>query len=87
MSRPALDHTSALGVGRLPDMKIRYYAKMRLALVVAKRHKRSRRFGWQVLSFQSDNELGLIGLGTVVAPRPFKPWRRDRPNAGGERRR
>jgi Reverse transcriptase (RNA-dependent DNA polymerase)/Group II intron, maturase-specific domain len=61
--------------------KIRYYAKMRLALVVAKRHKRSRRFGWQVLSFQSDNELGLIGLGTVVAPRPFKPWRRDRPNA------
>ena len=67
--------------------KIRYYAKMRLALVVAKCHKRSRRFGWQVLSFQSDNELGLTGLGTVVAPRPFKPWRRDRPNAGGERRR
>ena len=29
----------------------------------------------------------VIGLGTVVAPRPFKPWRRDRPNAGGERRR
>jgi RNA-directed DNA polymerase len=67
--------------------KIRYYAKMRLALVIAKRHRRSREFGWQVLSFQSSNELGLIGLGTVVAPRPFKPWRRDRPNAGGERRR
>ena len=67
--------------------KIRYYAKMRLALVISKRHKRSREFGWSVLSFQSSNEWGLIGLGTVVAPRPFKPWRRDKPNAGGERRR
>jgi group II intron reverse transcriptase/maturase len=67
--------------------KIRYYAKMRLALVIAKRHKRSREFGWQVLAFQSSNELGLVGLGTVVAPRPFQPWRRDKPNAGGERRR
>lgn len=59
----------------------------RLGNGVAKRDKRSRGFGWQVLSFQSDNELGLIGLGTVVAPRPFKPWWRGRPNAGGERRR
>jgi group II intron reverse transcriptase/maturase len=67
--------------------KIRYYAKMRLALVLAKRHKRSREFGWQVIAYQSGNELGLTDLGTVVAPRPFKPWRRDRPNAGGERRR
>lgn len=67
--------------------KIRDYAKMRLALVIAKRHKRSREFGWQVLAFQSSNELGLTGLGSVVAPRPFRPWRRDKPNAGGERRR
>jgi RNA-directed DNA polymerase len=68
--------------------KIRDYAKMRLAIVIAKRHKRSRAFGVQVLVFQSHNQLGLIELmGTVVAPRPFKPWRRDRPNAGGERRR
>jgi Group II intron, maturase-specific domain len=68
--------------------KIRSYAKMRLALVIAKRHKRSREFGWSVLCYQSGNELGLIGLdGTVVAPRPSKPWRRDTPNAGGERRR
>ena len=67
--------------------KIRYYAKMRLAIVLRKRHKRSREFGWSVVAY-SGNELGLIGLvGTVVAPRPFKPWRRDRPNAGGERRR
>jgi group II intron reverse transcriptase/maturase len=68
--------------------KIRDYAKMRLAIVIAKRHKRSRAFGTQVLVFQSHNQLGLVELmGTVVAPRPFKPWRRDRPNAGGERRR
>jgi RNA-directed DNA polymerase len=67
--------------------KIRYYAKMRLAIVLRKRHKRSREFGWSVVAY-SGNELGLIGLvGTVVAPRPFKPWRRDRPNADGERRR
>ena len=68
--------------------KIRNYAKMRLAIVIAKRHKRSRAFGIQVLVFQSDNQLGLIELmGTVVAPRPFRPWRREVPNAGGERRR
>jgi RNA-directed DNA polymerase len=68
--------------------KIRDYAKMRLAIMVAKRHKRSRAFGVQMLVFQSHNQLGLVELmGTVVAPRPFKPWRRDKPNAGGERRR
>jgi group II intron reverse transcriptase/maturase len=68
--------------------KIRDYAKMRLAILIAKRHKRSRAFGTQVLVFQSHNQLGLVELmGTVVAPRPFKPWRRDKPNAGGERRR
>jgi group II intron reverse transcriptase/maturase len=67
--------------------KIRDYAKMRMAIVLRKRHKRSREFGWSVVAY-SGNELGLIGLvGTVVSPRPFKPWRRDRPNAGGERRR
>jgi RNA-directed DNA polymerase len=67
--------------------KIRGYAKMRLAMVISKRHRRSRGFGWSVLAFQSPNELGLIKLdGTVVAPRPFRAWRRT-PNAGGERRR
>jgi len=61
---------------------------MRIALLVSKRHQRSRQFGWSVLYYQSRDELGLIKLdGTVVAPRPFKPWRRDKPNAGGERRR
>ena len=67
--------------------KIRSYALLRLALVVAKRHHRSRAWGWSRVCFQIPNQLGLIDLnGTVVAPRPSKPWR-ERPNAGGERRR
>ncbi len=67
--------------------KIRGYMGMRLALIVSKRHKRSRAFGRSVVFFQSPNRLGLINLdGTVAAPRPFRAWR-DTPNAGGERRR
>jgi RNA-directed DNA polymerase len=67
--------------------KIGSYARMRLALVISKRHRRSREFGWSVLAFQSPNQLGLITLsGIVVDPRPFRDWR-ARPNAGGERRR
>ncbi len=67
--------------------RIRDYALMRLALVVAKRHRRSRAFGWSVVAFQSPNQLGLISLsGIVVAPRPFRDWP-GKPNAGGERRR
>lgn len=67
--------------------KIRNYALERLALVVAKRHDRSRALGWSVVAFQSPNQLGLISLdGIVVAPRPGRDWR-GKPNAGGERRR
>ena len=67
--------------------KIRSYALMRLAGVIAKRHHRSRAFGRSVLFYQSPNQLGLITLnGVVVAPRPFRDWR-GKPNAGGERRR
>ena len=67
--------------------KIRSYALLRLALVVAKRHHRSRAWGWSRVCFQVPDQLGLIDLnGIVVAPRPFKPWR-ERSNAGGERRR
>jgi RNA-directed DNA polymerase len=67
--------------------KIMYHVWTRMALVIAKRHKRSRAYGWSVLAYQSPDHLGLISLsGTVVAPRPFKDWR-ERPNAGGERRR
>ena len=67
--------------------KISRYARLRLATFVAKRHRRSRGFGWYVVAYASTNQLGLIELaGTVAAPRPFRTWRR-RPNAGGERRR
>ena len=60
---------------------------MRLARFIAKKHRRSRAFGWWVFAFASDNQLGLISLdGIVVAPRPFRAWR-VKPNAGGERRR
>ena len=67
--------------------KIRSYARMRLALFISKRTRRSREFGWSVVAFQSPDQLGLITLsGIVVDPRPFRDWR-ARPNAGGERRR
>jgi len=67
--------------------KIRAYMRLRMVLVIAKRHRRSREFGWSVVHFASPNQLGLIDLaGTVAAPRPFRAWRVT-PNAGGERRR
>jgi group II intron reverse transcriptase/maturase len=67
--------------------KIRAYMRLRLVLVISKRHRRSRAFGWSVVAFASTNQLGLINLdGTVAAPRPFRAWR-ETPNAGGERRR
>jgi RNA-directed DNA polymerase len=48
----------------------------RLALFVAKRHKRPRDYGWSVIAFQSPDRMGLISLqGIVVAPRPFRDWR------------
>ena len=66
---------------------IREFTRMRMALFVAKKHKRSRGFGRWVVSYASPNHLGLNGLvGNVVAPRPFRDWR-GKPNAGGERRR
>ncbi|HYZ08732.1 MAG TPA: hypothetical protein VE709_09175, partial [Pseudonocardiaceae bacterium] len=41
-------------------------------VVIARRHKRSRAYGWSVLAYQSPDHFGLISLsGTVVAPRPF----------------
>lgn len=55
--------------------KIMAYANERMSLFVGKRHKRGRRFGFSML-IRSGNRLGLIDLhGTVVAPRPNKPWR------------
>jgi hypothetical protein len=67
--------------------KIIGFARMRVTLVISKRHKRSRAWARSVVFFQSPNHLGLISLdGTIAAPRPFRAWR-ARPNAGGERRR
>jgi group II intron reverse transcriptase/maturase len=67
--------------------KIRQYVRTRIALFISKRHRRSRHYGtWALLNY-TPNEFGLISLyGIVISPRAGKPWR-DRPNAGGERRR
>jgi RNA-directed DNA polymerase len=66
--------------------KIRRYARMRLALFISAKHRRSRGFGWRVLTTLSPNEFGLISLyGIVVARRAGEPWR-VKPNADGERR-
>ena len=52
------------------------YAARRVALLVAKRHKRSQGYGWSVLAFQSPDRLGLIDLNEIaVAPRPHRGWR------------
>ncbi|MGH3305772.1 MAG: hypothetical protein ACRDOK_29745 [Streptosporangiaceae bacterium] len=60
---------------------------MRLTLVIAKRHKRTRAYGRSVVFFQSPIQLGLIPLsGIIVALRPFRDCR-GKPNTGGERRR
>jgi RNA-directed DNA polymerase len=67
--------------------KIRQYARTRLARFISKKHRRSLGFGWRVLVHLSPDELGLISLyGITVPPRAGKPWR-EKPNAGGERRR
>jgi group II intron reverse transcriptase/maturase len=59
--------------------KISHYALDRIARFVAKRHKRGRGYGWKAVAYQSPNRLGLINLnGTIVAPRPNRPWRPGR---------
>jgi hypothetical protein len=58
---------------------INLYALNRLARFVAKRHKRSWRYGWKAVACQSPDRLGLINLNrTVAAPRPNRPWRPGR---------
>jgi hypothetical protein len=38
--------------------------------------QRSNRYGWLTVIHQSPDRLGLISLdGTIVAPRPYRPWR------------
>jgi RNA-directed DNA polymerase len=67
--------------------KIREYTIQRLAIFIAKRHKRGRRFGLNVVAYKSPDQYGLTKTtGIVVAPRANKPWQ-EKPNTGGERRR
>jgi hypothetical protein len=55
---------------------IQAYTLGRLALFMAKRHKRSRGWGWSLVAYGSPDHFGLISLeGTVLAPRPNRPWR------------
>jgi group II intron reverse transcriptase/maturase len=55
--------------------KITFHAHTRMAGFVAKRRKRRTRYGWWLLCHHPD-QIGLISLnGTVVAPRPYRPWR------------
>jgi hypothetical protein len=59
----------------------------RLAIFIGKPHKKGRRFGLNVVAYRSPDHCGVISLdGDRVAPRANKPWR-EKPNAGGERRR
>jgi RNA-directed DNA polymerase len=58
--------------------QITRHADTRLALWVAKRHQQHRCYGWQAFAASPDR-LGLVSLnGTVVAPRPNRPWRPGR---------
>ena len=58
------------------DAVFSQYALERLAGFVAKRHKRSRIWGMRLVTCGSPDNFGLITLcGTVIAPRPFRPWR------------
>jgi RNA-directed DNA polymerase len=58
---------------------ITHHAMNRLAIFVAIRHRRDRRFGWWAVARQSPDRLGLIDLnGTVAPPRPSGLRRRAR---------
>ena len=78
------------GNSRLHFTRITTYALRRLALFVAKRHKRRSGYGMTVVAFVSPNRMGLVNLdGLVVTPSPFRDWwvKRGQPNAAGEGRR
>jgi group II intron reverse transcriptase/maturase len=58
--------------------KIMLHAYRHLAGFIAKRHKQRKRYGYWVLAHAPDR-FGLITLnGTIVAPRPNRPWRQGR---------
>jgi hypothetical protein len=57
--------------------QIRNYALERLALWLSKKGNRRRAWGWGIKQvLLSPDHMGLIILdGTVIPPRPFRPWR------------
>jgi RNA-directed DNA polymerase len=58
--------------------KITFHALVRVGGFITKRHKRRGGYGWWTIN-QSPDRMGLINLnGTIVAPRPNRPWRRGR---------
>jgi RNA-directed DNA polymerase len=66
--------------------KIQTYTRVRLAIFIGHRHKRSRAWGWRVVVHASPDQFGLINLdGAVIAPRPNRPW--WSPNTAGAGRR
>ena len=61
--------------------RVMLHAQERLALFMAKRHKRGRSYARWLLAKGVPQRAGLLDLhGTVIAPRPNKPWR-GAPNA------
>ena len=70
------------GNSRLHFTRITTYALRRLALFVAKRHKRKSGYGMSVVAFVSPNRMGLVSLDRlVVTPSPFRDWRVKRGTA------
>jgi RNA-directed DNA polymerase len=57
--------------------QIRNYALVRLASWLSKKGNRRRAWGWGIKQvLLSPDHMGLIILdGTVIPPRPFRPWR------------
>jgi RNA-directed DNA polymerase len=57
-------------------LRMMTYAITRLALLMTKRHRRTRSYGWWAVVHRSSDRLGLINLnGSVVAPRPQRSRR------------
>jgi group II intron reverse transcriptase/maturase len=57
-------------------LRMMTYATARLALLMAKRHRRTRSYGWWAVVHRSSDRFGLINLnGSVVAPRPQRSRR------------
>jgi RNA-directed DNA polymerase len=58
--------------------KITFHALVRVGGFITKRHAQHGGYGWWVIN-QSPDRMGLINLnGTIVAPRPNRPWRQGR---------